>query len=98
MTVTCDFCHQAEIPARMYNGLLSCCRRCAGQVMKQLIAYIHDFDRRWPPLKRPRNKALPITDAHGTVRCRKCEGQMLWIKGTSPYCVECQDHATGKVK
>lgn len=93
----CDSCASMENPEKCHlfkiGPLKIClCRKCAGRVLHELIAYTRDFSRKWPSVKKPSNPELPIKDANGTTRCRGCEVQLR--NATGAYCRECRKNQT----
>ena len=92
---TCQSKERAPWAGIIGNQRLCLCRECVGKQAAAFIKWIKDFDRLYPPIKRPRNKSKPIVDPNGTVRCRQCSMAMVgWRTGESPYCATCQESPT----
>ena len=98
--IHCDGCRSQENPEKVMLAFLGAfrftvCRKCAGEVVRQAIKYIKDFDARWPAVKKPRNPRKPIVDTHGSTRCRGCSMQIEYVAGDSPYCGPCRETPKG---
>lgn len=88
----CQACLHTENPERLHIGLVGTlrfmlCRKCVGELVRQTVAYIRDFDKKFPKQKKPHR--LDKVKPGLMLNCRDCLVQREASELVGGRCVKC---------